>query len=187
MASQELRSIICVTLFMVKPYKLFFFPLFYRPAFSPCFSACSRVAMLHCSLNWQFPHGRASFSSTLCQGSFWWHHHCCHSHSGLTPQGAGVSRTAAQPYLVVRCPAQQCPPIRSPCSAALQLQIMLDDFILIAFSFIFLYPCSGRATPAAKFITSGFTQSSYACAQKGHKDTQRTSKYVKLKERHPFV
>lgn len=150
---------------------------FKRLVLSPCCwelcTACSGVAMLHCLLNQQFSHSRASFSST-CQGLFWWHHHCCHSHCGPTPLGKEeVSWTAAHACLLVPLPNTEVSPIRSPCSVALQQQIILDGFILITSSLIFFLSPQRHATLPAKYSTSGCTRASLStciCTQ-GNRNT----------------
>lgn len=139
-ASQEVKNVICVSLFMVKPYT------FSRLVLSPCCwelcTACSGVAMLHCLLNQQFPHSQAPFSSTswhnmpgpvlmtssLLSLSLW-----------TKPLGKEVSRTAAHACPLVPLRHTELSPVRRPCSVALQQQIILDDFILITFSLIFFY------------------------------------------------
>lgn len=104
-------------------------------------TACSGAAMLRCLLNQQSSHSRCSQAQTgtTCQGLFWWHHHCCHSHCEPSPLGKEVSWAAAHACLLVPLPNTEVSPIRSPCSVALQQQIILDDFILITFSLIFFY------------------------------------------------
>lgn len=145
---------------MVKPYTF----LKKRHDLSLCCwelcTARSGVAMLHCLLNWQFPHSRASLSSTSCQGPFWWHHHCCHSHCGPSPLGKRVSRTAAHPYLLVHCPNTEVSPITSPCSFAFAAADYTWWLHLNHIQFNFLLSPQRHATLTAKHSTSGCTPAS---------------------------
>ena len=161
-----------------------FVSFFFNMSFPLCCrelcTACSGAAMLHCLLNRQFPHSRASFSSTSCQGPFWWHHHCCHSHCGPSPLGKKGVTDCCTPISACPWPNTEVSPIRSPCSVASQRQIILDDFILITFSLIFFYLRAAMPHWPRKRSTSGCTRAFLWAHPSTHGNTQGGNVHVSL-------